>query len=253
MAAIEIRELQSEAEYQQCVALQRATWGDNFSELVPAAILKVSQYMGGVAAGAFNADGQLLGFVFGVTGIEPAGDTVVPVHWSDMLAVREDARNQGIGERLKRYQREVLLGRGVRTIYWTFDPLDAKNAYMNFVRLGVHAREYRVDMYGSQTDSPLHHGIGTDRLIVIWATESARVMKRLAREPIEVRRSDTEIEIPLNIHALKETDPQAARAWRERTRAGFHKYLQRGYVVADFVREETRGVYVLLPASDFAA
>src|SRR5687768_13007734 len=107
-----------------------------------------------------------------------------------MLAVRREYRNQGIGEQLKRYQRDFLLARGVHKVYWTFDPLDAKNAYVNFVRLGVTAREYRVDMYG-QTDSPLHHGIGTDRLIAIWLIASERVGDRLAgvRQPINDRQA----------------------------------------------------------------
>lgn len=251
--SITIRELQTESEYQQCVALQRATWGEAFSEVVPAAILKVSQYMGGVAAGAFDERDELLGFVFGITGIEQHDREIVPVHWSDMLAVRSDMRNRGIGELLKRYQREVLLGRQVRTIYWTFEPLDAKNAYINFVRLGVIARRYRIDMYGSQTDSPLHQGIGTDRLIVEWQLDSPRVKARLDGRPIARAHADVQIEIPLDIHAIKTTDAQAARDWRERTRAAFIDYLERGYVVVDFVKEAARGTYLLAPASDLAA
>src|SRR5687768_8939762 len=129
--AIIIRDLNTTADLKACVAMQRETWGENFSELVPAAILQVAQYVGGVSAGAFTPDDQMVGFVFGITGIEnKSNGEVVPVHWSDMLAVRKDVRNKGIGERLKRYQRDVLLKRNVQKIYWTFDPLDSKNAHV---------------------------------------------------------------------------------------------------------------------------
>lgn len=250
--AIAIRDLKTQPELHACVALQRATWGEHFSEVVPVAILQVVQYIGGIAAGAFNARDELVGFVFGISGIEQSARGLVPVHWSDMLAVRKEMRNQGIGERLKRYQRDMLLARGVEKIYWTFDPLDAKNAYVNFVRLGVIAREYRVDMYG-QTDSPLHQGIGTDRLIAIWPIATPRVEERLAK----VRRlpntpGAVRIDVPADIHELNAREPRVAREWRDRTRAAFQDFLGQGYVVVDFVREPTHGSYLLVTASDFA-
>ena len=66
---ITIRDLVSLADYEACVALQRDTWGQEFSESVPTAILSVSQKIGGVTAGAFDDTGRLVGFVFGMTGL----------------------------------------------------------------------------------------------------------------------------------------------------------------------------------------
>src|SRR5689334_18372844 len=100
-----IRDLNSLQDYADCVALQEATWGEGFSERVPTAILRVSQMIGGVAAGAFDDTGRMAGFVFGLTGIRD-GELV---HWSDMLAVRKELRSQGIGEQLKQYQRDKVL------------------------------------------------------------------------------------------------------------------------------------------------
>jgi chorismate synthase len=247
--SILIRDLKSPRDFEACVALQRATWGTEFSEIVPPAILQVAQYVGGIAAGAFRPADDMVGFVFGITGVEQTAHGVVPVHWSDMLAVRKDMRNQGIGEKLKRYQRDVLLNRGVERIYWTFDPLDAKNAYVNFVRLGVIAREYRIDMYG-QTDSPLHRGIGTDRLIAIWPIASKRVMQRLAGERNVPAHIVQRIDVPIDIHDLNAREPHVARGWREQTRTQFVEALQQGYVIVDFVREATRGTYLLALPSD---
>lgn len=248
---IEIRDLESQAELQACVELQRATWGEHFSEVVPRAILQVAQYVGGIAAGAFNPRDELVGFVFGISGIEKSAGGMVPVHWSDMLAVRRDMRNRGIGAQLKRYQRTVLIERGVQKIYWTFDPLDAKNAYVNFARLGVFAREYRMDMYGA-SDSPLHRGIGTDRLIAIWPIASQRVEQRLAgiRRLPHVGKT-VRIDVPIDVHDLNAREPEVARQWRERTRAAFREWLEQDYVVVDFVREAAHGSYLLVAPSDF--
>jgi predicted GNAT superfamily acetyltransferase len=248
--AIQIRDLKTQAELHACVALQRETWGETFSETVPPAILQVVQYVGGIAAGAFDDHDDLIGFVFGITGVEQTPRGVIPIHWSDMLAVRKSMRNRGIGEKLKRYQRDYLLQRGIERVYWTFDPLDAKNAYVNFVRLGILAREYRIDMYG-ETDSPLHQGIGTDRLIAVWPIGSARVEHRLSGIRRPPRQDNIiRIDVPLDIHDINAREPKVAREWRDSTRALFMQRLQEGYVVVDFVRGATHGSYLLLPSSD---
>ena len=38
---------------------------------------------------------------------------------------------------LKLFQREEALGRGIRLMEWTFDPLEMKNAHFNLNRLGA--------------------------------------------------------------------------------------------------------------------
>ena len=243
--SIEIRELRTPADYAACLDLQKATWGPGFTETVPPAILQVAQKVGGIAAGAFD-DRKLIGFVFGMTGVE----NNKLVHWSDMLAVRHEYRNRHIGEQLKWYQRSTLLERGVNRMYWSFDPLDAKNAYLNFCKLGVIAREYVVDMYGT-TDSPLH-ATGTDRLIAIWQLDAERVAAHAANQPVARVPAHESIEIPNDIHALAQRLPERARAWRLRTRQEFTRMLPE-FVVTGFVKGEATGRYALTSASNFAA
>ena len=263
-----IRDFSAWSDYEACVELQKHTWGADYDEIVPANVLRVVQKAGGIAAGAFDRSDVLLGFVFGITGVQ-AG---TPVHWSDMLAVRAETRNQGVGDALKRYQRAALLKRGVQRVYWTFDPLESRNAHVNFVRLGVTADAYERDVYGT-SHSPLHAGIGTDRLIVTWAIASQRVQQRLeshgysaadwkAHPLVNAPRSEDEpticepprldldadyirIAIPADLQTLKTRALAAAAEWRSHTRTAFEHYLRAGYVVVDYVREGRFGNYVL--------
>jgi predicted GNAT superfamily acetyltransferase len=262
------------------VALQEETWGAGFSERVPSAILKVGQRIGGITAGAFDETGRMLGFVFGLTGVERGR----LVHWSDMLAVRPEARDLGVGRRLKEYQRDVLRTLGVELIYWTYDPLVARNAHLNLNRLGARVVEYVTNMYGAETESPLHRGIGSDRFVVAWqitgdepappapqpvgavdapvanatridtpdpaaaATPAAtRAADPTSTDPIALGIPLLRVEIPCDIGAVQATSLEEAARWRHSTRHAFTTALDRGYHVTGFYRDSTeeRCYYVL--------
>jgi predicted GNAT superfamily acetyltransferase len=268
-----IRDFSSIEEYCACVDLQEATWGVGFSERVSPAILKVAQILGGVAAGAYDAHGELVGFVFGMTGVR-RGELA---HWSDMLAVRPGLRDTGLGRRLKAYQRDRVRKVGVDRMYWTFDPLQSRNAHLNLTRLGAVVREYEENMYGD-TDSPLHRGIGTDRFIALWELSSERVEGRLdgrssfapveaGRVPFAVEAVETDgrlrpvrnelsrnesvaVAIPSDITALMRDDLELAIEWRHATRAAFTYYLSRGYEVREFERGERASTYVLVASTE---
>lgn len=255
-----LRRLSSHEDYEQAVELQRTTWGESFRDIVPGAILKVTQRVGGVTAGAFGPDGSLCGFVFGLTGFYDGRI----VHWSHMLGVRPELRDLGIGRRLKEYQRELVQEAGVEWIYWTFDPLVARNAHLNLNRLRVQVREYVPDMYGD-TGSELH-AFGTDRFVVAWAVEEVeRVCPgeavisavQLAAAPVlnclqgdvlacalrAERNPLVLIEVPVDVEQLSTA---AARSWRDSTRRGFLASIKAGYRVTGFVRErDGRCLYYL--------
>ena len=262
---VDIRPLRTQEELHACVDLQRETWGDEFTDVVPASILKVSQRIGGVAAGAFDERNRLLGFVYGLTGVEDGRI----VHWSDMLAVRPEARNLKLGRRLKEFQRRAVQRLGGAVIYWTYDPLVARNAHLNFNVFGVHIAEYVEDMYGD-TESPLHRGIGTDRFVVAWPVPDAEVRQRLEethaagvnREllsaPILNPGNDwsaakgdipatARVEVPLDINGMQTSDRDQAIAWRRSTRSAFGRALAAGLTVRGFVIDDCvqRGYYLL--------
>ncbi|HEX5718925.1 MAG TPA: GNAT family N-acetyltransferase [Thermoanaerobaculia bacterium] len=262
---VTFRPLSTEEDYLACIELQRKTWGRDFSDAVPMSILKITQKAGGIAAGAFASDGRILGFVYGLTGVR---DGQV-FHWSHMLAVDPEARDLGLGTRLKLYQRELLLPLGVRRVEWTYDPLEARNAHLNLNHLGAAPAEYVRDMYEGEFGSELAKGIGTDRFIVAWHIASDRVARRLSEgppDPEEVRRRFRDaprigpgmgpgengplpdaprvgVEIPANIQALKADDLDLALAYRASIRRAFEYYLGVGWRIEDFYREGERCYY----------
>jgi predicted GNAT superfamily acetyltransferase len=265
---VTLRELSGHEDYLACVALQKETWGQDLSEVVPPSILKISQRVGSVAAGAFDAQGRMLGFVFGLTGIDARGGPPLRLlHWSHMLAVKPEARDLHLGTRLKLYQRELLLPLGVEAVQWTYDPLEARNAHLNLNRLGAEVEEYVEEMYADEMGSELARGIGTDRFVVEWRIAGERVARALAGRPPAIPEHvagapvispgggptggelpgtpGVRVEIPENIQALKAENPDEAWAWRLSTRQAFEHYLSRGYRVAAFWRDQGRCFYGL--------
>lgn len=256
-------------ELEACVEVQRAIWGRDFHDVASPAILKIVQAMGGVTAGAFQPGGEMLGFVFGITGIRGGR----PLHWSHMLAVLPEARGRDLGFHLKAYQRRLLLLLGVDVVRWTYDPLVAKNAYLNLVRLGARPIGYVRDYYGSGADSTLSAGIGTDRFVVEWRIADERVERALARaaapgregaagsgeehgeapvvnvrqargpdavaEPVVADPPEApvvRVEVPADVQELRRQSAETAARWRASTRRAFETLLERGYRVEGFER-----------------
>src|SRR5205807_2694989 len=79
---------------------------------------------------------------------------------------------------------------GVELIEWTYDPLQAPNAHLNFAKLGVVVEEYEENVYGDSA-SPLHRGNPTDRFIAEWWIRTPHVERRLtAASPIVLRANE---------------------------------------------------------------
>jgi chorismate synthase len=244
-APILIRKIESLAEMHEVEQLQREIWGVEDLDVYPALALRPQTEVGAILIGAF-AEGRLVGFVFGFPGILN-GETIIH---SDMLGVSERYRSQSLGYLLKRAQREEALALGIKRITWTFDPLQARNAHLNFSKLGVIADRYYVDYYG--VTSSFLHRFGTDRLWVTWLLNRERVeappsndldqLPHLIRvgEGLEPIASDfideprLVIEIPCVLNANHQR-------WREATRAAFTHALDEGYIVEEFYVGERDG------------
>ena len=268
-----LRDITDLAGCRAVVAIQEQVWGQG-SEIVPASVLLVSAKRGGILIGAFDEAG-LAGFVWSMPGVRDG----VRTHWSHMLGVRPDARRHGLGRQLKLAQRDRAIDQGIELIEWTFDPLQAPNAHLNFTMLGCVASTYLADAYGDMA-GPLHRGTATDRLIAEWNIRSPHVERRLAlpgNSAGPIRSADilaapravtttasgdwttiagfdlnldarrVLIPIPSRFTEMQADAPELAQAWRQTTRDLFQTYFSRGFRAVDYHldRRSGGGEYVL--------
>jgi predicted GNAT superfamily acetyltransferase len=243
-AAIELGPLDSQEKILAAVALQKQVWGFDDIELLPVRLFVTAQKIGGQTFGAF--DGQkLIGFCLAIPGIKPSAKPGgVPYLHSHMLAVADAYRDYGIGRRLKLYQREDALARGISLMEWTFDPLEIKNAYFNIERLGAIVRRFTRNQYGT-TSSHLHGGLPTDRLTAEWWMDSDRVNRVLSGELVERASVVGSIPVPTNASALRSSDPERVRALQSTLAEQFEKYFDSGLAVTAFEKTETTGNYLI--------
>ncbi len=201
---VDLRNCTSLEEFRACLALQQEVWGFSDVELVPLRVFSLAPKIGGQVIGAWEGD-TLVGFALAI----PGSRNGHPYLHSHMVGVKESHRNTGLGQRLKRFQRDDALARGFELMEWTFDPLEIKNAYLNLERLGAIARRYNINQYGI-TASPLQGSLPTDRLVAEWWMRSKRVEHALATgksAPFDV---DARVDVPAEIYAWK-ADPNRRR------------------------------------------
>ena len=267
-----IRPLHAIPELREVIALEQEIWGAAVPEdAVGIPMFVAALKRGAILLGAYDA-GRLVGFVYSFPGLKDGQ----PMQWSHMLGVRPECRASGIGRELKLEQRRVALAMGIDLMEWTFDPLVAVNAHLNFRRLGVVVEEYALNVYGESV-SPLHRGAPTDRFIAQWWMRSARVeallggagapeagdawrdvpcVNAVGRQDrwlvsrghdLTRREPRLAVLIPARFTEMLERQPGAARAWRMASREIFSTYLPAGYRVVDFSFEPgaDRGTYLL--------
>ena len=259
MPPITYRDLATLQEFANVVELERRIWGPGYDEVVPVPILAVTAKRGGILIGAFAGD-RMIGFVYSLPGIKHRK----PTQWSHMLGVLDEHRNDGAGRQLKLLQRDRALAMGLDLIEWTYDPMQAMNAHLNFAKLGVVVVEYEENVYGEST-SPLHRGNPTDRFVAEWWIRRSRVahdaggampVNRAAASgewlacadvDLELEAPRVMVEIPMGFTDMLSRAPALALEWRMATRHIFTAYLARGYRAVDFTldRAAGKGAYLL--------
>src|SRR3984893_17580943 len=135
---VEVRLVRAHAEFAACEAMSRAIWGAAERNVVPRELMLTMQHNGGLVHGAFLPTGRLVGFCFAFLGMRD-GQLRLGSHQRGALP---EFRGTGIGIALKQAQRYDALRLGYELVTWTFDPLEARNAYINLHRLGWMARLY---------------------------------------------------------------------------------------------------------------
>jgi predicted GNAT superfamily acetyltransferase len=232
--------------------IQRRAWGMSDRGLVPAEQIRAAVHNGGLLLIARSGD-EPVGFCYAFVGL----DGRTPVLCSHMLAVVPGEQSRGVGQALKMAQRRHAAARGFDRITWTFDPLQARNAYLNLHRLGAIARRYHVDHYGPMDDA-INAGLPSDRLLAEWSVTTGRRVPGTvpdgpwalsavagaggAPQPgavdADVVRGDAAlVAVPADIDRLRSVDPTAGPAWRAALRAALSGAFEAGMVAVDLARD----------------
>jgi predicted GNAT superfamily acetyltransferase len=234
--------------------MQEEVWG---TLALGCEVLGVIQKYGGVVLGALQ-EGEMVGFLVALLARRHGR----LVHWSHMMAVREGFRDLGLGFQMKLAHRKLALEQGIKSICWTYDPLQSRNAALNLRRLGATVEEYIPNCYG-RFPSMIEKGLPSDRFVVNWKIGSTAVEHRLgavapdqdfariqrtndtqlnprsfvenSRIRLSIRAPRLLVEIPANTDAMRAKDSGLALRWRMETRRIFQHYLRVGYRVADFI------------------
>jgi predicted GNAT superfamily acetyltransferase len=252
MPQVEVRLLENVDEARQCELVQTHVWGA--AGVAREAMTALGKY-GGALIGALMG-GKVVGFILAFLA-QYHGRLI---HWSHMMAVEAQYRDQGLGFKMKLLHRQIARERGLKSICWTFDPLQSRNARLNIGRLGALAEEYVPDCYG-RFPSLLEKGLPSDRWVANWRISTARVEARLRGETppfdgalrrVNETRLTTQgfpqnrtirldltdrrllVETPTQTDRMRSEAMALARRWRFEARRIFQHYLAVGYRVEDF-------------------
>jgi predicted GNAT superfamily acetyltransferase len=242
---ITIREMMTVEELTDCVALQREVFASPDLEISPVRHLIVTRYAGGWTLGAFVGE-KLVGFVLSV----PMFRGAERAFYSHMTAVRQEFQNLRIGARLKWAQRERALREGINYIKWTYQPVQARNAFFNLERLGVVVRTYMPNFYGTDYSTSAEQnqiiGLDSDRLYAEWHLDAPKVVALSKGEKfVETGKPARTIEIPNGWNNLVAANPEKAVAEQTRVKEEFRKAFAEGLVCKGFERSETNPRYLL--------
>jgi len=201
------------------------TWAMELGTEITPNLLQAMVHSGAYLTGAFIGE-KCVGAAFAF----PATNGDLHLH-SHMTAVLDDYRDQGIGYALKIDQWQWAKKNNYKQITWTFDPLVARNAKLNLVKLGVDISGYYPNFYGDMPDE-LNAGDESDRVMASWKVVGDQpVAKSVIINPDE---SDTLIKIPEDIVSIRNKDISENLKWRHKVREEFMRAFEKGGKVVGF-------------------
>lgn len=245
MSEVVVKECLSVEELDACVNLQRDVFALPDLEISPRRHLIVTKSAGGFTLGAF-AGNKLVGFVLSVPGF----GSDERFFYSHMTAVAAEFQNHGVGAKLKWAQRERSLQENIKFIKWTFQPIQARNAFFNLERLGAIIKTYALNFYG--TDYSTAHnengriGLDSDRLFCEWNLESEKVVALSDGEEFEESGEVVKtIEIPNDWNDLVKQNSEKAVAEQRRVKTEFQNAFAENLICKGFERAENSPKYLL--------
>ena len=197
---------------------------DAGTEITPN-LLQAMIHSGAYLSGAF-VDSNCVGAAFAF----PATTGGLHLH-SHMTAVLDSFRDKGIGHALKVDQYKWAKQNNYKEITWTFDPLVARNAKLNILKLGVDISAYYPNFYGDMPDE-LNAGDESDRVMASLKVVGDVPTPRAAISTPD--KSAVLIAIPDDIVAIRGKDLAENLRWRRSVRDEFVSALARGGKVIGF-------------------
>ena len=269
---IVVKKLQTIEQFQEMHKLDQEIW--NRAPISVTQLIAVSNN-GGIVLGAYK-DTELVGINYAFPAFQN-GETYL---YSLILGVKRKYREQGIGELLKTHLKEHALEAGYEKCLWVFDPLESRNANLNFTKLRAYAYQYIPDFYGELED-PFSVNLPTDRLFICWylndsdylrwdeqmdelietASEIVPWQKTIAGLPmldlenqfnakLSYLNESYLLAVPTNFQKLKVESPALAEDWRYKTRTIFIEMFKQGYAITKLVRKDEHvNMYVFVKKS----
>jgi predicted GNAT superfamily acetyltransferase len=213
-AGVVIAEVASPDELDVLRVTMEGVWG---AEIVPPRNLLRGMALSGACLLVASRDAQPVGFALGWLGWGSG------VHFhSHQVGVSAGVRGGGVGLALKLAQRALCLDHGIAEMRWTFDPMLLANARFNLVRLGARVVSFLPHCYGDRRDA-FNTGDTTDRVEVSW-----RLDVPVGGAAVSANEGDRVITIPVDYHALRAVDPEAAAAARRAVGTAFGELFATG-------------------------
>lgn len=254
---VELRNLTTHEEMNDCLRLQGEIWGlSDLGKTSPVTLssLTVTCPRTGFLLGWFIEDRMIATTIIMGT-LEPG--TV----FGRMFGILAGYRNSGIGYEIHRTLFPFLVSNGASRMVWAYEPLEGRNANLYLNKSGGVVFSYRPDFY--QDVDAMSAGIPADRFLVRSDLDSPRtktalstglptlpVEKALDRFPVATGSSLPDedcvlVRIPGELQDVKRTDPAGATAFRTETRAIFLEYInRRGYCSRSLISGMTDGARV---------
>jgi predicted GNAT superfamily acetyltransferase len=257
-AGVSVRELTDLADLDRAVELFSAIWGRSANPPMTVELLRAFAKAGNYVAGAVEAtpDGErLVGACVGFFHA-PSEDAL----HSHIAGVAPTAANRSVGFALKLHQRAWAMARGVGEVVWTYDPLVARNAHFNLVKLAARPAEYLPNFYGPLTDA-INGDEDSDRLLVRWRLRDPAVVAACSGNGAGRARPGTAgavpglgvgadggprpgsldgalslVAVPPDIGRLRLADPAMAQRWRVAVREALTGLVGRGGRIEGFDR-----------------
>ncbi|MBN2517728.1 MAG: GNAT family N-acetyltransferase, partial [Candidatus Altiarchaeota archaeon] len=246
---IEVRELRDTEEFYDILKVQEAVGfapgvGTVAPHLFKAVAMKEPPM--GMVLGAYGG-GEMIGYLYEFP------TSLQEEHYMHGVHVIPKCQGLGVGERMMLRMREIALERGINVVYWTYDPLEGKNASLYIRKCGARGvryyKAYYKDVQGGFSDA-----VSNDRFLAKWELKTIGGQKPegvLDKIPIVEGGSAPQgkevlVEIPTDFTSLMGRDIGGARGWRMKTSKLFDRYVTKsGYNAVNFLQFRGRNFYLL--------